>query len=76
MRVVLRFEAHDSFCATQNSEMEHSLRSNFESILVIADSSAAIVVLNPRLFHLASKNRTFFGAINSCKVQPRVNLYE
>jgi hypothetical protein len=74
MRVVSRFAAQDSFCATQNSEIEHSLRNSFASILVIAASSVAIVVLYPRFLHLASKNKTFSGAINSCSVQPRVNL--
>ena len=74
MRVVIRFAAHDILRATHTDERASSCCNMPKLTPVISDIWERRLALVPTWFHCESKKCVSKGAINSCKVQPRVNL--
>jgi hypothetical protein len=72
-QVIVRFDAHDIRLATENTTDSTSLSRSLFGIPVISLMAASNLRFSEIRSHSLEKNMTVAGAINSCKVQPRVN---
>jgi hypothetical protein len=72
--VVTRRDAHDILVATGMDAKESRFERILSSIPVISLNSADNDSLDPMQSHIELKKYILLGAINSCRVQPRVNL--
>jgi hypothetical protein len=74
IRVVSRVDAHDILVATGMDIKQSRFERMLFGILVMSLSSTDNESLDPMQSHTELKNNMLLGAINSCNVQPRVNL--